>query len=306
MAGLLFRYHFQACYRNTVRDLALWRRTYHCSSIYLLGEHSEASETEPSDDKKTPNVQSLQFSGYSGLIDLAKQKPGIKKSEQFALALNEFTTREKYRKGHVPFIRVAMQRMEEFELEKDLVTYNKILEIFPKGKYKPRKWIDAVWPRPTPPLELCLEILTKMEENGVRPSRETYFIIKAAFGRTLPLDKCVRIMHLFDKYQDADPYEIRGGVPTDSVELCRLALFRITGGGAQLMEIKARSCISSGIVRWSIFNVYKLAITFAQFATMCLLDMVLFITGPRRRRCEQVHHCRELRAAVRGVGALGE
>lgn len=217
----------------------VWR-AYHSCSIYLSGDLSEKSETEQPSDKKAPKIQSFQFSGYSGLIDLAKQKPGMKKSEQFALALNEFTAREKYRKGHVPFIRVAMQRMDEFELEKDLATYNKILDIYPKGKFKPRKWIDAFWPRPTPQLELCLEILTKMEENGVSPSKDTYHIIKAVFGRTLPLDKCVRLIHLFSKYQDIDPYELRGKLPTDSVELSRLALFRITGGETQLMEIKAR------------------------------------------------------------------
>lgn len=239
MAGLVRTKVSQTFYRYAVRDWTVWR-TYHSSSIYLHGDLPKKSETEQPNDKKAPKVQPVQFSGYSGLIDLAKQKPGMKKSEQFALALNEFTTREKYRKGHVPFIRIAMQRMDEFELEKDLATYNRILEIFPKGKFKPRKWIDALWPRPIPQLELCLEILTKMEENGVCPSKETYHIIKAVFGRTLPLDKCVRIIHLFDKYRDMDPYEIRRELPTDPVELSRLALFRMTGGEMELMEIKAR------------------------------------------------------------------
>ena len=229
-----------AFYRYAVRDWIVGRG-YHPSLMHLHGDVPQKSEKEHSSDNKSSPVQSAQTSGsYGGLIDLAKEKPGLKKSEQFALALNEFKVREKYRKGHVTFIRTAVQRMDEFDLHKDLPTYNKILEIFPKGKYKPRKWIDAVWPRSTPPLELCLDILTKMEENGVKPNRDTYFIIKAAFGKALPLDKCMRIMYLFDKYQDMDPYEIRGELPACPVELSRLALFRITGGGAPLMEIKVK------------------------------------------------------------------
>lgn len=232
-------------YRRTdmvVRGWETWR-SYHSSLIYLHNDHPEKDDSKNTPVRQQPAV----FTGYNGLIDSAKQRTGMKNSEQFALALNEFLIREKHRKGHVAFIRIAMQRMDEFKLEKDLTTYNKILEIFPKGKYVPKRMIDAFWPRSTPQLELCLDLLTKMEEHGVRPSIETYDIVRAVFGKTMALEKCVRIMYLFDKYRDIDPYEIRAELPTNAVELSRLALFRMSGEDAQLTEIQASPV-------WSLFN----------------------------------------------------
>lgn len=231
------------------KTLVVWRN-YH-SSIYL----HEKTSGDPENEKLT-QPQPIQFSGYNALVDSAKEKPGMKKSEQFEMALNEFKKREKYRKGHVPFIRVAMQRMDEFGLEEDLSTYNKILDIFPRGKFAPRSMIDAFWPRSTPQLELCLELLTKMEENGVRPSLETYNIVKAVFGRSFPLEKCIRVMYLFDIYRDMDPYEIRAELPTDPVALSRLALFRMTEGKTQLMEIQVKT-IHKGIIYCVITRTFR-------------------------------------------------
>lgn len=212
-------------------------RTFHCSLVYFGDDHSEQEKAQLT---SAPQVQRIIVSGgYNELIESAKQRSGLEKREQFALVLNEFLTREKYRKGHVPFIRLAMQRMEEFGLEKDLLTYNRVLDVFPKGRFAPIKMIDAFWPRPTPQLELCLEVLTKMEENGIRPSTETYNIVKAVFGRSIALEKCIRIMYLFDKFRDIDPYEIRTPMlPTDPVALSRLALFRMAGNNARLMEVE--------------------------------------------------------------------
>lgn len=216
------------------------REAYHSSSLQLRDELSDKSAvTKPSENPST-TLQPIQLGGYNALIDLAKQRTGTEKREQFVLALDEFIRREKYRKGHVAFIRIAMQRMEEFGLEKDLITYNRIIDVFPRGRFAPTRMLDAFWPRPTPQLELCLELLTKMEEYGVRPSTETHDIAKAVFGsRSLPVEKCRRIMHLFDKYRDVNPYEIRADLPSSLVELSRLSLFRISGKDAQLMEIKA-------------------------------------------------------------------
>lgn len=213
------------------------RRAYHSSTLCLRNEPSEKSVVEETREKNT----TIQLGGYNTLIDLAKQRTGLEKQEQFVIALEEFIRREKYRKGHVAFIRIAMQRMEEFKLEKDLVTYNRLIDVFPRGRFAPRRMIDAFWPRATPQLELCLELLTKMEENGIRPSDETHEIVKAVFGwGSLPLQKCARIMKLFDKYRDMDPYEVRTELPASLTEMSRLALFRMSGKEALLMDVQAR------------------------------------------------------------------
>lgn len=195
-----------------------------------------AKLTQKHGDQEMPlSVQS----SYNALMDAAKLKTHLVKREQFSLVLKEFMVREKYRKGHVNFIKMAIHRMDEFGLEKDVVTYNRILDMYPKGRFAPRRMLDAFWPRSTPQLELALDILTKMEDNGVRPDYNTYMLLIEIFGKTsLPVDKCYRIAYWFDKYENIDPYEIKGGLPSDPLELSRLALERIAGKNGSIREIK--------------------------------------------------------------------
>ena len=190
------------------------------------------------DDTLRPKIQSQ----FNALIDSARHEhKHLGSRDQFSIAVNQFLAREKYRRGHVAFIRVALQRMDEFGLHKDLETYNKLLNVFPRGRFKPRRMLDAFWPRPLPQMELALDLLTKMEENGVNPSLETYQIVKDVFGReSFPFHKCVRLMFLFDKYENADPYQIKGEIPTDPVELARLSLKRIAGGDGNITEHQVR------------------------------------------------------------------
>lgn len=215
-------------------------RQWH-SSPYTSQELQESNPKRPIQDHNGPNaVISNVQSQYNALIDSAKQKhKHLSSHDQFSLAVDQFLVREKYRRGHVGFIRLALQRMDEFGLENDLATYNKLLEVFPKGKFIPRRMLDALWPRSLPQMELALELLTKMEDNGVNPSLETYHIVKAVFGgMSFPLQKCVRIMYLFDKYENADPYKIEGELPSNPVELARLSLKRIAGNDGHITEHK--------------------------------------------------------------------
>ena len=184
---------------------------------------------------------SVEFtSSYNKLLDSVKQRPSLNKREQFYFAIEKFLEKEKYRKGHVQFMVAAMRRMDEFDLNKDLDAYNKLINVFPRGRFLPRRMLEAFWPRASPQMELCLEILTKMEENGIRPSQLTYNIIKAIFGKTFPLEKCRSIMYLFDKYENIDPYEIKTKLPTSPIELSRLCLFRMGGEASRLINVQVR------------------------------------------------------------------
>lgn len=207
-----------------------------CIKAYSTAEESELSQRKGLEQRGTA-VQST----YNALIDSAKQKPALDNREQFALVLKEFMAREKYRKGHVSFIKLALHRMDEFGLEKDLLTYNRLLDIFPKGRFVARRMLDAIWPRSLPQMELALELLTKMEEHGIRPDYNTYMLLIETFGKvSLPVEKCRRIAYWFDKFENADPYKINGELPSDPLELSRLALSRITGEGGQLTEHKVQ------------------------------------------------------------------
>ena len=199
-----------------------------------------ASSLQDSDPGQTKSwSKALVHSQHNALIDSAKLNTQLENRESFAIALKEFMAREKYRRGHVNFLKLALHRMDEFGLQRNLLTYNRLFDIFPKGRFVARRMLDAFWPRSLPQTELALEILTKMEEQSIRPDYNTYMLLTEIFGKTsLPVQKCYRIAYWFDKYEHADPYRIDGTLPSDPVQLARLALGRIVSKDGQLTEYK--------------------------------------------------------------------
>ena len=170
-------------------------------------------------------------------MESAQTQSHVTNREQFSLALQQYLAREKYRRGHVSFITNAMNKMPEFGLERDLITYNRLLDILPKGRFYPKRLLDVLWPRPLPQTELALELLTRMEDNRVWPDQVTYSILLEVFGKhSLPVEKCERILYWFDLYKDADPYWIEGDLPEDQIDLSKLTLQRIVGKDGSVRE----------------------------------------------------------------------
>ena len=199
--------------------------------------------------------RALEESQYNALITMAKGHGHLVQREQFSLALKEFIKREKFLRGHVDFITLALRRMGEFGLQQDLLSYNRLLDIFPKDRFKPKNLLDAVWPRPLPQIELALRLLTKMEEHGVRPDYTTYDLLCEVFGKTsLPVEKCQRLAYWFDRYENADPYQIKGALPEAQIELSRLTLQRVCGKGGVVTEIKVSAIMDVALGVWSLWE----------------------------------------------------
>ena len=139
--------------------------------------------------------------------------------------MNTFKTRDRFNTGFMIFIENAMKRMEELNVDLEVEAYNQLLDCYPKDKYTTRSLLDIIFPPPYPAVELCLDLLTKMEEKGVRPNDDTYKVLYFAFGRaSLPLHKCVRIMLWFDRFENHDPYPMKAPVPYKN----QLKLFSLT------------------------------------------------------------------------------
>ena len=206
-------------------------KTRQCTTARYKLSHARyfSAENIPNEGKTTFKVSHPSIESFN--VELIKaNKPSVDKKEQFSVAIDQFKRQEKYRKGHVELIKVALTQMDRLKLEKDVDVYNKIISIFPEGRFAPKRMLDALWPRSIPQLELSLEILTKMEENGIRPNQETYDILNIIFGKmSLPVQKCIRIAYLFDKYEFVDPYKVYNGeLPSDPVELSQFILNRIS------------------------------------------------------------------------------
>lgn len=211
-----------------------------CTSVALAKDESSFQEAGP--------PRTLEESQYNALITMAKGHGHLVQREQFSVVLKEFIKREKFLRGHVDFITLALRRMGEFGLQQDLLTYNRLIDIFPKNRFKPKNLLDAVWPRPLPQIELALRLLTKMEEHGVRPDYTTYDLLCEVFGKTsLPVDKCLRLAYWLDKYENADPYQIKGALPEAQIELSRLTLQRVCGKGGVVTEIKVSAVMDAHV-----------------------------------------------------------
>lgn len=185
-----------------------------------------------------PSATTSRISSYVTSFNKAKQLKNISERERFSTVMKEFMQKEKFRRGHVTFIDSALIRIPEFNLEKDLLTYNRLFDLIPKNKYRSKTLFDALWPKPIPQIDLALRVLEKMEDNGVRPDDVTYSLLCEIFGRTsFPVQKCVRMAILFDKYENIDPYRIKEGMPSEQWEIAKLALQRMTGEDCIFHEI---------------------------------------------------------------------
>lgn len=176
------------------------------------------------------NSVSLEKSRYNAIIDQAKERTDKENQARFAAAIEHYYSREKFRRGHMEFIRLALARMDEFGLQKDLSTYACIIDIFPRGYFNPKNFLEAYWPRNHPQIDLALEILQKMEDNIIVPDEVVLQLLIDIFGSSsFPVDKCMALRYWFKRFKNIDPYKIVGEFPTSAIEISRLALQRISG-----------------------------------------------------------------------------
>lgn len=198
-------------------------------------------------DNKLDKVKTLTNCPPSAILDQAKLLSGLHRADQFKHAMLEFKARDKYMRGHMRFISLTLSRMEDFGLQANLMTYNRVLDMFPKGRYNNKTLLDAVWPKPHPQIDLALKVLTRMEEWGVRPDNVTYTILVEIFGRdSPPVDKCKRIAYWFDRFESSDPYEVKGSLPDRLEDLGMLILSRIAPVHTEIKVHKVGSWGLSG------------------------------------------------------------
>ena len=153
---------------------------------------------------------------------------GIAK-ENFYEVVETFIAKDRTRRGHMEFLKTSMEYMERFDLGKDLTAYNKLLDVFPRGRFMNQTLFDAIWAKQHPQAELALEILTKMEENVLKPNIDTYNILLEIFGQaSQPVQKCRRLAYWFTKLEEMFPHPLPQQLPDSQVDLSRLAFERMT------------------------------------------------------------------------------
>lgn len=100
-------------------------------------------------------------------VDLFEQLAGDAKTKAtFNKVVDVFIKRDVRRRGHVEFIYAALKKMPEFGVERDLVIYNKLLDVFPKEVFVPRNFIQRMFNHYPRQQECGVQLLEQMENYG--------------------------------------------------------------------------------------------------------------------------------------------
>ncbi|XP_054762818.2 evolutionarily conserved signaling intermediate in Toll pathway, mitochondrial-like [Lytechinus pictus] len=147
----------------------------------------------------------------------------------FKDVVTTFTELDKRRRGHIQFIETALRYMKAFGVEKDVDAYNKLLDVFPKGKYVAKNAYQSMFNH-YPEQQVCgIKVLQQMEDNGVLPNNDTKEILISVFGRKAhPIKKYQRLMYWFPKFRNINPFPLPQEMPSDPIKLSEIGLKRIS------------------------------------------------------------------------------
>ncbi|KAL9956537.1 hypothetical protein ACROYT_G038025 [Oculina patagonica] len=177
----------------------------------------------PGEVKISKAVVSKYVHSFERAVSFGKTK------ENFIGVIDNFLVKDRTRRGHMEFLKAAMHYVEEFGLVKDVETYNKMLDVFPRGRFENRTLFDAIWAKQHPQAILALDILTLMEDNWVLPNEDTYDILYEIFGHaSQPLQKCKRLVYWYQKLEEMFPNPYPKILPESDSELSKLVLARMT------------------------------------------------------------------------------
>ncbi|XP_046392248.1 evolutionarily conserved signaling intermediate in Toll pathway, mitochondrial [Ischnura elegans] len=153
------------------------------------------------------------------------EKLGTKTKDTYLDMVRIYESRSPQRRGHVEFIYAALRHMEEFGVHKDLEAYKSLINIFPKGKFIPTNLFQAEFMHYPKQQQCAIDVLQKMEDNGVMPDPELEQILVNIFGKTgHPVRKYWRMMYWMPKFNNINPWPLPKPLPNDSLELAVLAL----------------------------------------------------------------------------------
>ncbi|XP_078393693.1 evolutionarily conserved signaling intermediate in Toll pathway, mitochondrial, partial [Cetorhinus maximus] len=148
--------------------------------------------------------------------------------DTYERVLHAFCRQDIRRRGHVEFIYMALRKMPEFGVERELPVYNMLLDVFPKEVFVPRSYIQRMFNHFPRQQECAVQILEQMENYGILPNMETKALLVQIFGvKSHPMRKFQRLLYWFPRFKHINPFPVPQPLLPDPVELARLTLQRI-------------------------------------------------------------------------------
>lgn len=134
-------------------------RGLHCSTA----THSSDSSLVPS----PPEPLRGPTKALSPHEELFRQSPdGARNKASFVQAVQNFGQHNVHKRGHVDFIYLALRKMQEYGVEKDLAIYNLLLDVFPKEVFRPRNIFQEIFIHYPRQQECGVAVLEQMENHG--------------------------------------------------------------------------------------------------------------------------------------------
>ncbi|ESO07253.1 hypothetical protein HELRODRAFT_76513, partial [Helobdella robusta] len=133
------------------------------------------------------------------------------------------------RRGHVEFLYAALKRMSDFNAHQDIETYKKLLSVFPKYKMIPKNVWQVEFMHYPKQQQCCIDILDYMESQGVVPDDDLGYQLRDLFGQNSHVfRKYRRMMFWMPKFKFQNPYYVPYELPSNHIELARMALKRMS------------------------------------------------------------------------------
>ncbi|XP_006982421.1 evolutionarily conserved signaling intermediate in Toll pathway, mitochondrial [Peromyscus maniculatus bairdii] len=193
-------------------------RGLHCSAV----THKDETWLVP----QPPEPQRKPVKVPAGHEELFKPSSyGEQDKASFLRAVRSFGEHSVRKRGHVDFIYLALRKMPEFGVERDLSVYNLLLDVFPKEVFRPRNVIQRIFVHYPRQQECGIAVLEQMERHGVMPNAETEFLLTQIFGRkSYPMLKFLRMKLWLTRFKNINPYPVPRDLPQDPLDLARLGL----------------------------------------------------------------------------------
>ncbi|XP_050421189.1 evolutionarily conserved signaling intermediate in Toll pathway, mitochondrial [Adelges cooleyi] len=168
---------------------------------------------------KTPKTQVVSADNFNNVQE---------KTKNTYLDMLRMYRMQKYRSGHVEFINTAIKHMDEFGVSEDIETYKNLIQVLPAGKFVPQNYLQSEYMHYPKHQQCIIDLLQKMEDNGVIPDWEMEDMLVKRFGtRGYPVRRYWRMMYWMPKFNNLSPWPIPKPAPNDPYELALLAVKRI-------------------------------------------------------------------------------
>lgn len=91
---------------------------------------------------------------------------GARDKASFVRAVQNFGQHNVHKRGHVDFIYLALRKMREYGVERDLAVYHLLLDVFPKEVFRPRSVFQKIFVHYPRQQECGIAVLEQMENYG--------------------------------------------------------------------------------------------------------------------------------------------